>query len=287
MTSDSAHGDQFRLLYFSPNPEDGERVCVAILASVGGMWCVEFDEEFAKLRAIAKDKDVEFVRGVVDMLRKDLDRSDLSSLMLSLEPQFRTSEPRNLLVPWTADIRRKLRGRFLIRGRFHEEKLEREHEERIQARIAAFLDETMPGVGRLAASKLKPDQLFGDALSHQFRVARPVARALVGRTRAVLIDGVDTTLKPSTDVIKKANRIAFTFWQYGRVIKSPSLPPGAPRKIFRVGVVFDGTPSAYMVREYSLHQFQKDADLAIESSSPDGLSKMKEELQSTLQDIKH
>ncbi len=282
----SLKDDYFRLLYYSANPEDGERVCVAILASVGGRWSVEFDENFTKLKAMAREKDVEFVRGVIELLQGDLDRSDVSSLMIRFEPQFRASEARKLLAPWTPEVRRSLRNRFLFRGKFREDELEHEHEEKVQGRIDEFLEGMIPRAREFAISKLRPSQLLGEDLSRELRIYKPVARALVGRTRAVLIDGVDTTLKPSSHVIQKANRIAFTFWQLGRIVRSPLMPSTSPHKIFRVGIVFDGLPSAHMLREYSLHQFQKDADLAIESTERKGLARMKEELESTLQDIK-
>jgi hypothetical protein len=139
MTKQSLKNDYFRLLYFSPNPEDGERVCVAILACVGEQWFVEFDEKFIKLKAFAKDKDVQFARQVIGTLQADLDRSDFSSLMIGFEPQFRASEPRKLLAPWTAEVRRTLRTRFLLSRMFPQDELEDRHEEKVRARIDQFI----------------------------------------------------------------------------------------------------------------------------------------------------
>ena len=58
--------DQYRLLYFSPRPEDGERVCVAVVAFVGGRYIVDFDEKLAKMKSIARPQDVDFVRNVLE-----------------------------------------------------------------------------------------------------------------------------------------------------------------------------------------------------------------------------
>lgn len=286
MTRQHNGGDYFRLLYFSARPEDGEKVCVAVLVRVGMRWFVEFDEHFSKLRAVAADSDIDLVRGVIDILQVELDSSDILTLMAGIEPQFRISESRKLLLPWTKQVRYSLRKRFLFRRHFREGDVEREHEEKTQAQIKEILDEILPRAREFATPDFRPSQIFGESLAKELRMRKPIAQAFIGRTRAVLIDGVDTTLKPSSQVIRKANRIAFTFWQLGKALGNRTLPPPAPLKIFRVGIVFNGHPDSHTLREYTLHQFEKDADLAVESANRQGLYEMKVELESTIADMR-
>lgn len=286
MNKQAFSDDYFHLLYYSADPEDGERVCVALLVCTGRRWFVEFDERFTKLRGLSGDRDVEFVRGVIQILQAELDRSDIAMLMADFEPQFRLSESRKLLLPWTGEVKRSLRKRFLFRRRFPEDETERDHERKTRARIGEFIDEIVPHAREFATSDFRPSQIFDESISKELRTRKPVAQAFVGRTRAVLVDGVDTTLKPSSQVIQKANRIAFTFWQLGKVLSNQGLPPNSLSKIFRVGIVFNGLPSTHMLREYSLHQFRKDADLAIESGADQGRDVMKAELESTIEDMR-
>lgn len=286
MTVRPGEGDYFCLLYFSAHPEDGEKICVAVLVNLGGRWHVEFDEHFTKLRGMSGERDIDLVHGVIEILQVELDRSDIPTLMMGIEPQFRVSDSRKLLLPWTKEVRKNLRKRFLSRRNFREDEVERQHDEKTRAQIGEFIDEVVPRAREFASTDFRPSQIFGESLSKELRIRKPVAQAFVGKTRAVLIDGVDTTLKPSSQVIRKANRIAFMFWQLGKAVGDQDLPSTGPRKIFRVGIVFNGLPSTHMLREYSLHQFRKDADLAIESGANQGRDVMKAELESTIEDMR-
>ncbi len=278
-------GDFFHLLYFSPRPEDGEQICVALIVHAGGQWLVEFDEKLTRMKTIASGHDVEFVRGVLDNLRAALDGRNLHSLLSMLEPQLRISDPRPLLVPFSEELRKQLRRRFLRPEKLTTSPLERERELQLQQNIRQLVTEIIPSAEPHFVSSLKPEQLFGHDFARVLRNAKPISRAIVGRSRAVLIDGVDTSVKPSTDVIQKANRIAFTFWQYGKVIKSPNLPSQAPQEILRVGIVFNGYPKAEIQKEYALHQFSKDADLAIDAHAKEGVVTLREEIAKTLADL--
>src|ERR1700693_6661334 len=124
----SIEQNSYRLLYFSPRPEDGERLCVGIVVAVGGNQFIEFYEHFTKVKSITRGHNVEVVGTVIDGLRADLTGDNLSDLMLRFEPQFFLSAPRKLLVPWSEDVKSRLRKRFLLRGHQVPGIAEKEHE---------------------------------------------------------------------------------------------------------------------------------------------------------------
>ena len=218
-------------------------------------------------------------------VRNEIDGESLNKLIGAVEPQFRLSEPRRLLVGWSEDVAAQLRRRFLLRGKQSSGLTEHEHDAQLRTRLKDLVSRIVPGAEENFVEGLKPDQLFGEQFARTLRSVKPITRAVVGRTRAVLIDGVDTTVGDSTEVIRRANRIAFTFWQYGEASHNPSLPPSRERELVRVGIVFDGQPKTKILRDYSLHQFNKDADFAVEADGPENLSIVKEEIEKTLRDI--
>lgn len=281
-------GNSYRLLYFSPRPEDGEQICVAILLNEAGKWSVEYDEKLTKMKSLARDRDLEFVRATLESVRSGLaylGAKDFVSLSASIEPQFRLSQPRPLLVPVTDQVRDQLTKRFLRRLPIHRPQFEREGEHRFQEKLGSLVAEAVPTAKGLLESRLKASDLIGERLARDLRIHRPISQALRGRTRAVLIDGVDTGSGPSVDVISRANRVGYTFWQYGKVCGMRDLPANAPTKIIRVGVVFDGVPRAVELREYSLHQFSKDCDIAIEADTGKGITDLRDRIEETMRDL--
>lgn len=281
----TSEGNSYQLLYFSPRPEDLEQVCVAVAIKVEGRYLIEYDEKLAKMKCIARDRDVIFVRDALETIRHAVN-GDFAKVTSEFQPQFHVSEPRRLLVPWSEDVRRQLKKRFLLRGRQISTHLEHEHQKQFESKLSTLIDKIAPGSQSNFVSEVKPELLFPDTVAHSFRNPKAISRAIIGGTRAVLIDGVDTTVGDSTEVIQRANKIAFTFWQYGKALHNDSLPTKFHREIIRVGVVFDGEPKARVLREYSLHQFTKDADLAIEAEAEGGFDRVRAEIKKTLQDIR-
>lgn len=275
----------YSLLYFSPRPEDGEWVCIAVLINDKGKWSLEYDEALAKMMFLARERDPDFVRRVLTSMQTELRTKDLMSFMVSIEPQFKLSESRRLLVPPDDEVREELKRRFLTRSRVSRRLSEKE-DRVMQGQINRLLTSAVPKSQGLTKRGLRPKDILGEDLSEHFKNVKAIARAVVGRTRAILIDGVDTSRGSSTDVIRRANRIGYTFWQYGKVRNIPNLPRNGISRIIRVGVVFDGLPDAANLRDYSLHQFEKDADIAIDARSSEGQRELKNAVEDVLGEIK-
>ncbi len=55
MTDEKSPNRFYRLVYFSPRPEDDERVCVGILLYDSGFAELEFDENLDKAHCFAPD----------------------------------------------------------------------------------------------------------------------------------------------------------------------------------------------------------------------------------------
>ena len=87
---------KYQLLYFQPEPEDGERVCVAVLASGFGEVELLFDPSFSRVRCIAPSFQPELLSSYIEELRKEL-RSKPSERLLTLgrfAPQLVASDER-------------------------------------------------------------------------------------------------------------------------------------------------------------------------------------------------
>ena len=99
------------------------------------------------------------------------------------------------------------------------------------------------------------------------------------RFGVALIDGVDLTILTPDSALKRVTRVAHTFWQYGRVRQLELRNRG---NIRRIGVVFNGATNpgaAYKdAHDFALHEFSKEADLAVDAASPDDIRKLEEEL---------
>lgn len=286
MNTPSKSLNEYRLLYFSPRPEDGEQVCVAILENADGRWSLEFDEKLSKLQAISRPQDLDFVLNTLETLRSELGKANPDSLIRSVEPQFHISEPRKLLVGWSDEVRGLLRKRFLRRSHAMSAMQEHAYQHEMEKKIGDLVRSLRPDAASYMLVGAKPEQIFRSDTVKGFKNPKPIASAIIGNSRAVLIDGVDTSVGISTEVIQRANRIAFTFWQYGKASQDTPQNLNLPRHLFKVGVVFDGNPKSAMLRDYSLHQFTKDADLAVEANAGRDLSQVRDEIEKTIADVK-
>src|SRR5262245_37237312 len=94
------HTGQFGMLHFCPNPERGERVCVALWIDDGQRVSIEYDESsLARLRCIAPNFDVRMVKMLLDDLSlalQEAPRSGLDFVMKQYEPQLVATEARRL-----------------------------------------------------------------------------------------------------------------------------------------------------------------------------------------------
>src|SRR5690349_17544822 len=109
----------YRLVYFQPEPEDGERVCIALLFNFGRDLDLLYDRDFPKLKCLAPDVDPALVNfyleEMVNVLRHS--QSDVDVLIGSRTPQLAASEPRRVSWPLSDSARLQLIARFLGKQR--------------------------------------------------------------------------------------------------------------------------------------------------------------------------
>lgn len=105
----------YRLLYFQPDPEDGERAVVAILVYGRGDVRLIYDEKFPKLRCLAPRIDPDLIGFFLDELARtltDVD-SEISTRLKRHGPQFVASDERKLAWPLSKSAEVYLIERFL------------------------------------------------------------------------------------------------------------------------------------------------------------------------------
>src|SRR5690349_5337781 len=105
----------YRLVYFQPDPEDGERVCVALLFTVHGEVELLAYPDFPRLRCLAPHVDSELVQVYLDDLTSHLKwkSSDIDLILRRQSPQLVTSEVRKCSWPLSNESRLYLMRRFL------------------------------------------------------------------------------------------------------------------------------------------------------------------------------
>jgi hypothetical protein len=280
---------KYRLLFFQPEPEDGERVCVGVLFEEdrARSYSVLYDDKFPKVRCIAPHYEPELIKFYLDDLGSALRNDSGDDLTLTLRrygPQLIASEERFVSLPLTDATKLRLLERFVSPGiksageamqmaaETHKSDQFAEH---IRLLVSKYILLTETSFLRNAS----PQQMFGYASTE----LGPVAIAIRRPGKTILIDGVDMRLLNRTQVIARSNKVAYKFWQYGRFRSSDSSLLQTP--FSRIGVVLDGsirrTPPYLVAHDYALHQFKKEADIAVDTMSGEGTLELEAMLSST------
>lgn len=109
------------------------------------------------------------------------------------------------------------------------------------------------------------------------QVAR-VALALRKTNEIVLIDGIDLTVLTPARALSRVSKVAHTFWQY-KLVRDTNLDG---RGLRLIGVVLNGSeapqPAYKDAHDFALHQFKKEADLAVDASSSPGFQSLADAL---------
>lgn len=256
----------YRLLHFQPEPEDGERVCVGILLSEPGRISVLYDHKFTKARCVAPLLQSEVLKFYLDELEAKLRKSDateLSPMLLRLSPQLAASAPRQLVSPVTENLKIRLLQRFVLSVSTPTALREK------SAAAEKASDEALRAYVKKVAGPISGEVLFSASarqiVGHKLPNTLRIAVALKRPDSLVLIDGVDLNVLRPGSAVAKVNQVAHTFWQYGRVRESELWP------IKRVGLVLNGTSprteSYEDAHDYALHQFERDADVTVDTTS--------------------
>lgn len=264
-------GRSYRLLYFSPRPEDEERVCIGILLAEGRSSSVEYDEKLEKVHCFAPDYTKEALTSILEMARAEALTGTLESRFAELSPQFRLSAPRALLRPIDGRVREVLREKYLLKPKSADQKRK---EKGIERRIDHFIFENLRVPFRAIHRRATVDEVLGFEAARELPkdlVPKPISRALIFDSAICLVDGVDLHIRSTDLLVHRVNTIAHAYWQYREV--QEYFPKLGEKKIVRAAIVFDGKektvePSLKWRADYAFHQFDKDSDITVKAGSP-------------------
>jgi hypothetical protein len=255
----------YRLVYFQPDPEDGERVSVALLFQADREVDLLYNADFPKLRCLAPATDPNLVQMYLDDLADRLrhDQSNVDAVIRRHTPQIMTSEPRKVAWPLTDTARLYLIKRFLNKEKVATTHTRLEKQDQVRAHLKQLIRHTV----KRPSIDLQEDAQSEWVLGRHIPEIEQVALAMRKRKGVILIDGVDLTILKPKSALSRINRVTHTFWQYGRLREREF----EPREIRRIGVVLNGhvKPTAQYqdAHDFALHQFNKEADLVVDTTS--------------------
>ena len=271
MTNESLPTKFYRLVYFSPRPEDGERVCVALIIWDDGKTHYLFDQRARKARGLSRDYSPETIRFMLQRLEGNAEEIALSGSVPEFSPQIQVSKPRTLLKPVDSELQNLLFRTYLSPQKGYRSPAK-------QAGVSKRIEEFLSGfsipqgsiIRRASAERLLgPDNLRG--LPPEL-VPGPVSRVVNLADGLLLLDGVDVHAATTASVVEHVGRVVHTYWQYK---KAQELLTNSGVKFTSAAVVFDGNGNdkddTFVWRvKYATEQFKNDADLTISPSAPNG-----------------
>jgi|GEM_PF-5759503 hypothetical protein len=266
MAIDMKFKRSYRLVYFQPNPEDGERVCIAILAEEEGRYTVFYDSSFPKLSCIAPTREKMMLKLYLDDLEHSLESRRLEeefAILKRFGPQIIFSERRILLSSITEIVKKRLLERFVLTQHRTDFVLAAEGpptkvgKDVIDESIVGFIKEFLPPGTLDIELNAKPRQVIGRSLPNVSSVAVSVRYP----NRIVILDGVDLKLATPKQVISRVNKVTHTFWEYGRAQRDLLLGGNGLQK---VALVLNGKPKYSSAEkdahDFALYQFKNEAD---------------------------
>jgi hypothetical protein len=270
----------YRLLYFSPRPEDEEQVCIGIVLRDGSKTYLDFDDKLEKAHCLAPDYTKESFAFILNNVKNDAGLLADTGKLIELSPQFKMSAPRVLLHPIDPELRSVLRNKYLLKPKAAPR---REKEKGIERKIDRLLREKMGVVSGVDwHRRATVDDLLDFEASKELPadlVPKPVARALSVGSGICLVDGVDLHTPSSDHLLSRISRVAHTFWQYDQA--KEFLPDLRNKKLFRAAILFDGSgnkveESVHWRADYARHEFGANAELIVKAGSTEEESAMQD-----------
>ena len=254
----------YRLIFFQPDPESGERVCVGV--SVGEDLL--YDEKFSRARCLSRELDVDILRFYLHEMRQKivLGRERLELILQSFAPLFASSPPKKITLPVTEAKKLRLFERFVL----HKSPNETESapsgtasREIFVRHLREFTDSQNNPPFDAVIENARAKDILGMSRPH----LGTVALALKRKSCTFLIDGVDLNLLTPKEALQQSQKVTHTFWQYKR------LGDDTRNWIKRIGVVFNGNsasrPDYRDIHDFALDQFRNEADWAVDASADD------------------
>jgi hypothetical protein len=264
----------YRLVYFQPDPEDGERVCVGLLfSSRDGVELLSYPDS-PRLRCLAPQIDSDLVGIYLEDLKNRIQQypDQTPEFLASYSPQLAVSEARKVRWPLTDKSRLYLMRRFLavVGGPIGSGESVRSEKppDQIKEHLRQLIFSSQIEAEALRENAT-PSWVFGTKIT---RSIRSVAFGLRKKNGVVLIDGVDLSVKDKQSVAARVGKVAYIFFQYERVRQMGF----ADRQVLqRVGVILNGAtnpgPDYKDSHDFAVQEFSEAADLTVDASSPKDL----------------
>lgn len=286
MKDDTRPSRFYRLVYFSPRPEDGEKVCLAVLIKDSKRIYLEYDPRFDKARCLAPDYSVESLKFTLEAIKDKAEAGLESPEVAGFSPQFKLSEPRNILQPVDERVREVLRHRFLLRVRTPRRSDEKERG--MGPRIDQFLFDRIKVLPSQMKRRASFSELFGPGLERSLPkdlVPKTVSRAIAFEDRVVLLEGVNLHTHSTELLVDRVARIVHAFWQYREAWEYSS--DLRSTRLTRTAILFNGDGKTVIDefkwrRDYAWHEFEKDADITLEPGTSSSENKLRQELEPAL-----
>lgn len=266
----------YRLLYYQPKPEDGERICIALLFYFKQDIDVLYYADFPRLRCIAPQVDPELIQIYLDDLTANAKKnpSQINDALRRHTPHIIASPERKSIWPLSNEFRLHLMKRFLgLKGKMP--KVLEISSETKEDQVKEHLREIMHRAN-ISDDKLKenvtPKWVFGEKIRRHIKT---IAFGVRNESGVILIDGVDLSVKSKQAVAARVGKVAYAFFQYDRVRQLGF----ADRQVFkRVGVILNGAaeqgPDYRDSHDFALAEFRDTADETIDATSPMDLQKL-------------
>lgn len=281
MTSESLPSRFYRIVYFSPRPEDGERVCVALIIWDEGRTYFLFDRNARKARGLSREYGTDVIIFMLEQLEEKASQIAVSGVVTEFSPQIQISGPRVLLKPADETVRNILVHTYLSPQKGFRSPAKQPG---ISGRIETFLSKYHVPQGSIIR-RATAQKLFGKEAVRRLPaelIPGPVARAVNVGDGLLLLDGVD--IHASTNaVVEHVARVTHTYWQCK---KAQGVLHDKSVKLTSAAVVFDGDGGtenqSFLWRiRYAMEQFEKDADHTINPSTPEGQNELRSLLTET------
>jgi hypothetical protein len=230
---------EYRLVFFQPEPEGGERLCIGLLFSEeGNRRTLVYDSSFARVRCFAPNFEVGLLRFLMKTLDSQLQDRNLSmeQALASLGSQLCLSAERQVASPVSDAIKMRLLERFVIRK--ETELLAGAASHKVSANtlfaehLLSFARPLIQNTKPVVIENAKSEQVLGRKIPGVGRVSLLIET----KDRLTVLDGVDLSIQSPQEVINRTGKVAHTFWQY----KHYAIQLVIPRKISRVAVIFNG-----------------------------------------------
>jgi hypothetical protein len=258
---------KYWMLYYQPNPEDGERITIALLLQQSGRRDVRFDPTFTKVRKLYPTVDVESLNLLLESLRDEIETSsDPEMVLSSYGPQLLASNARRVATPITDEMADMMLGRYVFPVKAQRRRAPPEKD--VTALEIEALLRNAGGPDLQLKSSVKAREIIGRNLPG----AKPIALAVARPDGWTLVDGVDLNALTTRGAITRADDVAHTYWAYGRAKATINAT------IKTVGVVLNGNshlaPATHEAHDYVIHRFEAESDHVIDTASTEASRKL-------------